>query len=253
LKRVDYFYSFFSHFFFSIILYYILWRGIVLRRKNKYKKNTSALKVFFSIILIILISIYGFICLDAKIKPAVFNIAEMRVREIATKVVNESVYEEFAQNINYGDLVQIETDHQGKIISLQANTVLMNTLAADMTLMIQNNIQNVTSYVQIPIGSIMGSQILSQYGPMISLKIIPIGMAKVNFKTEFEDCGINQTRHKIFLEVETYAKIIVPFNTDTINIQTIVPIAETIIVGEVPQSYIFIPENETPNIIQPLR
>ncbi len=223
-----------------------------MRRKNKYKKSTSALKVFFSIIIIILISIYGFIYLDTKIKPAVFNIAEMRVKEIATKAVNESVYEEFAQNINYSDLIQIETDKDGKIISLQANTVLMNTLAADMTLLIQNNIQNVTSsQVQIPIGSIMGSQILSQYGPMIKLNIIPIGMSKVNFKTEFEDCGINQTRHKIFLEVETYAKIIVPFNTDTINIQTVVPIAETVIVGEVPQSYIFIPEKEVPNIIEP--
>ncbi len=226
--------------------------GIILKRKSKIQRNKSALKFFLLIVLIFLLSIYGFIFLDNKIKPAVFSIAEMKVKEITTQAVNESVHSEFVENINYNDLVEITTDSEGRVMSLQANTVLMNTLAADMSLLIQNKIQDVTSsQVKIPIGSVLGSQILSQYGPLIRLNIVPIGMAKVNFKTEFEDSGINQTRHKIFLEVETYAKIIVPFNSNTINIQTIVPIAETVILGEVPQSYIFIPENEVPNVIGP--
>lgn len=222
-----------------------------MKRKNKGQKK-STMKAFLFLVLIFLVTIYGFLFMDNKIKPYVFSIAQMRVKEITNKAVNESVHTAFSDEMDYNKLIHIETDNEGKIVSLQANTVLMNTLSSNMTLLIQNNIRNVTSsQIMIPIGSILGSQILSQYGPRLKLNIVPIGMAKVNFKTEFEDSGINQTRHKIFLEVETYAKIIIPFSSETINIKTIVPVAETVIVGDVPQSYIFIPENEVPNIIDP--
>ncbi|NLK72312.1 MAG: sporulation protein YunB [Clostridiales bacterium] len=217
---------------------------------RKLLKKSKSLRFFLFIILVFLFIIYGFIYFDNKIKPAVFNIAEMRVKEIATIAVNEAIFTEFAEKIQYDDLVQIKIDDEGNIVALQANTVLINTISSDMTLLIQNNIHNITSsQIKIPVGSILGSQILSQYGPMITLNVIPIGMTKVNFKTEFENAGINQTRHKIFLDVETYAKVIVPFNTNTINVHMTVPIAETIIVGEVPQSYVFIPENELTNIL----
>lgn len=227
--------------------------GVVcMNKKFGYKKNKPARKLFMFIILVLLIAIYGFIFLENKIKPAVFNIAEMKVKEITNKAVNESVHTKFAGKLNYNDLIFIKTDNEGKVVLLQANTVLMNNISSEMTLLIQKNIRSgTTSQILIPIGSILGSQILSQYGPMIPLNITPIGMAKVNFKTEFEDSGINQTRHKIYLEVETYAKIIIPFRTDTINIQTTVPIAETVIVGEVPQSYIFIPEDDVSNLADP--
>ena len=217
---------------------------------RKLLKKSKSLRFFLFIILVFLFFIYGFIYFDNKIKPAVFNIAEMRVKEIATIAVNEAIFTEFAEKIQYDDLVRTKIDDEGNIVALQANTVLINTISSNMTLLIQNNIHNITSsQIKIPIGSILGSQILSQYGPMITLNVIPIGMTKVNFNTEFENAGINQTRHKIFLDVETYAKVIVPFNTNTINVHMTVPIAETIIVGEVPQSYVFIPENELTNML----
>lgn len=217
---------------------------------RKLLKKSKSLRFFLFIILVFLFFIYGFIYFDNKIKPAVYNIAEMRVKEIATIAVNEAIFTEFAEKIQYDDLVRTKIDDEGNIVALQANTVLINTISSNMTLLIQNNIHNITSsQIKIPIGSILGSQILSQYGPMITLNVIPIGMTKVNFNTEFENAGINQTRHKIFLDVETYAKVIVPFNTNTINVHMTVPIAETIIVGEVPQSYVFIPENELTNML----
>lgn len=219
-----------------------------MKKRYRHNVNKSVFKIFMFIILICLIVIYSFLYLEHKIKPAVFTIAEMKVKSITNKAVQESVHTEFSGEIDYNDLVHFQMDDKGHITLLQANTVVMNNIASDITILIQKNIQDVTSEVMIPIGSILGSQILSQYGPMIKLKIIPIGMAKVNFKTEFEDSGINQTRHKIFLEVETFAKIIVPFKTNTISVKTIVPIAETVIVGEVPQSYIFVPEDEILNL-----
>lgn len=218
--------------------------------KKKYKKNKS-LRIFIFLVLFFLISIYGFLLLEKKIKPTVLSIAEVKIKEVATRSINESVNEKFANTIKYEDLILIKTDNEGNIEMLQANTVKMNKIASEVALLIQDNISNFkSSQVSIPLGNILGSQLLSQWGPMIKINIVPIGMAKVNFKTEFEASGINQTRHKIYLDVNTQAKIIVPFSSSITSVQTTIPITETVIVGDVPDSYIYVPEDEVLNVVE---
>ncbi|MFA5527541.1 MAG: sporulation protein YunB [Peptostreptococcales bacterium] len=208
------------------------------------QQTTAGIKFFILIVFMILIMIYGFLFFEQQIKPAVFSISEMKVKEIANEAINESINEKFNEQIDYHDLVRIEVDKDGNVVLLQANTVFMNRIASDMALVIQKNIRDVTGDIKIPVGGILGSQILSQYGPMIRLTVVPMGVAKVNFKTEFEEAGINQTRHKIYLEVNTSAKVIIPLKGEIVSINTIVPIAETIIVGEVPDSFITVPREE---------
>ena len=72
----------------------------------------------------------------------------------------------------------------------------------------------------------------------------------MNFKTDFEDAGINQTRHRIYLEVNTKVKVVIPLTTDTKEVKAEIPICETVIIGDVPNSYINIPKNDT-NTITP--
>lgn len=68
-----------------------------------------------------------------------------------------------------------------------------------------------------------------------------MGMVDVNFGTEFEHAGINQTRHRVYLIVNTEAKVIVPFNSSNMHVTTYLPVAETIIVGKIPENYICVP------------
>ncbi len=127
---------------------------------------------------------------------------------------------------------------------------MMNRLASEVALTVQDNIKQIkASSVKVPLGNVFGSQLLAQYGPKININVTPIGMVNVDFKTQFEQSGINQTRHKIYLVVNTQVRIIVPFSTNTTSVETSVPIAETVIVGKVPQSYIFVPENQMLNIM----
>ncbi len=136
---------------------------------------------------------------------------------------------------------------------MQANTVMMNRLASEVALTVQDKIQDIrTSSVEVPLGTVFGSQLLAQYGPKLDIGVTPIGMVNVDFKTEFEHSGINQTRHKIYLVIKTQVKIIVPFSSNTTTVETSVPIAETIIVGKVPQNYIYVPENEFLNVVDPV-
>lgn len=186
---------------------------------------------------------------DQKIKPAVLAIAQVKAREIATRAINESVNDRVSGDIKYQDLIFIRTDDEGNVTMMQANTIMMNKLASEVALTVQDKIKNIkTSAVKVPLGNVFGSQLLAQYGPKINIDVTPIGMVNVDFKTEFEASGINQTRHKIYLVVKTQVKIIVPFSSDSTEVVTSVPVAETIIVGKVPQNYIYVPKDQILNI-----
>lgn len=143
-----------------------------------------------------------------------------------------------------GELLKINTDNDGNITLLEPNTMLMNRLSTEMVKEIQAQFRTIEPRkVTVPVGSIVGSQIMSQFGPSLDLKVIPIGMSRASYKTEFESTGINQTKYKVYLEMDSQARVLSPFSMKNIEVKNTILIAEAIIVGEVPDSYIFVPED----------
>ena len=130
---------------------------------------------------------------------------------------------------------------------------MMNKLAAEVALTVQQKMQKIGSEennnIRIPLGNILGSQLLAQYGPKVKVRVTTIGRVNVDFYTEFEQSGINQTRHKIYLQVNTQVKTVIPFTSQTMPVQSTVPIAETIIVGRVPENYVNVPKQDLLNVI----
>ena len=201
----------------------------------------------------LLLVIYGFILVDRKIKPTVLTIAEIKAKQIASKAINESINDKITDDIRYQDLYFIRTDSEGNITFMQANTIMMNKLAAEVALTVQQKMQKIGSEennnIRIPLGNILGSQLLAQYGPKVKVRVTTIGRVNVDFYTEFEQSGINQTRHKIYLQVNTQVKTVIPFTSQTMPVQSTVPIAETIIVGRVPENYVNVPKQDLLNVI----
>lgn len=211
-------------------------------RKSKRKK------AFFIIIAILVVLVYGFVWVDKNIKPTVLAISEVQARKVATQAINEAVKNIIKDDIKYKDLIFVNFDKEGKVTMMQANTIMINNIASDVALEVQENIRNIaTKETKIPIGNALNSQLFK--GPNIKITILPQGTVTVDFATEFVESGINQTIHRIYLVIITDVRVIVPLASDVIRIATNVPVAETIIVGEVPESYVFIPEDEIPNII----
>ncbi len=210
-------------------------------RRNKRKR-------FFIIVTILLVlSIYGFILIDRNVKPTLLAVSEVQARKIATQAINEAVKNKIKNDIKYKDLIFVNFDKEGKVTMMQANTVMMNSIASDVALEVQENIRNVASkQVKIPIGNALNSNLIT--GPYINLTIVPQGTVTVDFTTEFIESGINQTIHKVYLVIITDVRVIVPLASDVIRIVTNIPVAETIIVGDVPESYIFVPERNIPDI-----
>jgi sporulation protein YunB len=181
----------------------------------------------------------AFLLIDWGIKPTIIAMSEAKVEYIAVLAMNNAVSQILGSNIKYTDLTDVLTDKDGKITMIQYNTILINTLARDTSTLAQDEIRSLGAEgISVPLGSITKSKILSGRGPNINVKIIPVGSVSTDFTDEFKQAGINQTRHKIFLTLKTQVRIVVPLGSDIIDVSTRVPIAETIVVGDVPDSYV---------------
>ncbi|MDR0880042.1 MAG: sporulation protein YunB [Clostridioides sp.] len=232
--------------------------------KNKYKKNFRSSEadeknVKKAVLILVVIFIWSvvigsFIYIDRTLRPTITVLAETKALELANKSINQAVAELVEGQVNYEDLMDVRLDNSGKITMIQANTIMMNELASSVALGIQEELQKgKTTSAFIPIGTALGSPILAQHGPKIKLSTEPIGTTTVNFKTKFESSGINQTRHRIYLEAKTQVKVIIPLITSTKEVKSQIPICETIIVGDVPNSYVNIPESDLGSAISDIQ
>lgn len=220
------------------------------RVKDYNDNNFNKIMVIFSMIFGLSVLIGSFIYVDHSLRPTITVLAETKALELANRSINKAVGEIVKDKINYSDLMHTKIDSEGKITMIQANTIMMNKIASDVALQIQEELKQVkttTSY--IPIGTALGSPILAKYGPQLKVSIQPIGTVSVDFKTDFESSGINQSRHRIYLEAKTQVKVVIPLTTSTKEVKVQIPICETIIVGDVPNSYVNIPEKGVLNAL----
>ncbi|MGI5849826.1 MAG: sporulation protein YunB [Christensenellales bacterium] len=206
-------------------------------------------KKWVAIILLFFVFI-GYLLIDNAIRPTILSISEARLRAFAVKAMNDAVRETIGNDITYSDLIHIEKDEEGNITLITANTVLMNSLAASTAMSAQDKILTIGQQgISIPIGTVIGGQLLTGRGPSIIIKFEPVGSVTPDFMTEFEDAGINQTRHKIYLILNSSVRIVVGNTSQTVEISSQVLISETIIVGDVPQSYFKGAQNQLLNLL----
>jgi sporulation protein YunB len=208
--------------------------------KKRYGSKKSPFLVLTILVCIIMMLYY---IIDKNLKPIIMVMSENKARIIATQAINEAANRKIAKD-DYKDLVTVMIDKDGKVTMLKIDPILMNKLATETTLAIQEELNGIDSKsLKIPFANIFGSQLLANTGPSINVRIQPIGSVKVDYKSAVEAAGINMARHNIYLYVETNIRIIAPFIRNDVGVATHVPISETIIVGEVPESYINVPKD----------
>ncbi len=209
------------------------------------KKRFSKGKFLFYIGVVFAILLILFIIVDTRIKPVLFAICEAKVRVIATESINEAVGERLLGDVNYEDFVNIIRDSSGKINTLQANTVKMNLVASELTAYIIEELNKRTAQgIQIPLGATLQSSIFANIGPIITVEVMPIGSVETDFVSEFQQAGVNQTRHKIDVRVETQVRIAIPLDSHLVTVVSHVPVVDTVIVGDVPRYYVNVDEGE---------
>jgi len=203
------------------------------RQKNRYRNLFVAFSLF------VLVSITLFILLEVKLKPTIIMLASVKAKSAATEAVNRIISEEISGQIKYEDMMIWKIDKDGNVIAIQPNTSEINRVSSFTTVKIQealNNIKN--NEIAVPLGYILNNNLVASLGPMISIGTLNAGTVNTTIYDEFESVGINQVRHKIYMDIIANMNIVLPSLKESINIKTSVPIAEIIILGDVPNYYV---------------
>jgi sporulation protein YunB len=143
-----------------------------------------------------------------------------------------------AGEVTYDSLMHVTADGAGQVRLIQANTPEMNRLAAKASLLSQEKLRAAGDQaVHIPLGSALGMTLFAGAGPKIEVQILPVGSVHAAFLTDFSTAGINQTRHRVSLTLTAQVQMVIPTGAKKVEVSTQVAMAESIIVGEVPDTF----------------
>lgn len=171
---------------------------------------------------------------------------------IATRISNEQATVVMS-NYKYDDLMNITKDEDGKIKLINTNIITVNQIISDIPNLIQKELEKEeNSKFNLKLGSLTGSDLLAGRGPNVEIKMKTNGSVETNLKSEFSSAGINQTLHRIYLEVTCEIDILTPFHTRREKIVNQVLLAEGVIVGEIPDTYYNLEGLSKDQVLDPL-
>ncbi|MBQ3724520.1 MAG: sporulation protein YunB [Oscillospiraceae bacterium] len=176
-----------------------------------------------------------------QMKPILTRLASARVANSVNRIMVAAVNEAIATgDIDYGNLVSFEKDYDGRITALRSNMAEVNRLQNEIADDVLQRLSQVsTSELSIPLGTLTGFSLLAGRGPSLKVRMQTVGTTTAAFRDAFTAAGINQTRHRIVLQLDAYMSILLPgFSTYT-KVSNEITVAETVIVGSVPESYTY--------------
>ena len=186
------------------------------------------------ILLILLLSLRG------KYRYVISDLAKTSVMNTTSDLTNDAIARQIATgNIAYDRIVFFEKDLEGRITALKTNMSEVNQLKTDILNIINDEILALdSSDIGIPIGSLFLPELFSGKGPAIPVHILSIRNSDANFVSSFSQAGINQTLHRLNMEVSIDVAVLVLGETSSFTMSSEVVVAETIVVGQVPQTYL---------------
>lgn len=204
-----------------------------LKRELVKLKQKKGLMIFAFLLTIFLLFLHF------QFRPIVKNICLNKARIVSTDVVNEAVLEEISESKGiYNEIVKLEKRESGELIGLLSDMEKVNKLKSKVGLSIQNKFSSLKeSKIKIPLGTLTGIEMLNGIGPGVPLSLSLAGSVSTEFKSKFQDAGINQTIYQIYLYVQTRIGVVVPGCSCSEEFSTNVLISETIILGGVPRVY----------------
>lgn len=186
-----------------------------------------------------LLVIFILVYLNRVVNPVIIESSSAKTRSLSQKAVEQAIYDTINGNAIYDSLVMISRDEAGNVAYITTNALQINILARELARSAQEKLEDLGEEgIDIPLGTFTGMPIFVGRGPNINIKLLPIGSISCKFSSEFNDAGINQTNHKIYLTVTTNVSVILPTANQTVQTTTQVLIAESIIIGEIPDTYL---------------
>ena len=165
-------------------------------------------------------------------------LAKTQVENATSDLINDAIDRQIdSGNIQYDRIVYFEKDLDGRITALKTNMSEVNRLKTAILNLINDEILAMdTSHLGIPMGDLILPEVLAEQGPEIPIRILSIRNSDASFGSNFTAAGINQTLHQLTMEIRVDVAILVLGQTQSFAVSSQVVVAETIIVGAVPDT-----------------
>ena len=205
------------------------------------RQKRTFLAVAFALALLALVTVAAM-----HLKPILTSLATARVSNtvngIVSAAVNETIY---SGDVDYDSLISFEKDNEGHITAVKSNMAEFNRLQSAIIADILEKLSEVTTReLSIPFGTLTGTPLLAGRGPLISVRMQSVGSSSAHFENAFTSAGINQTKHQIYLVVDVYVSILLPGFSTMTKVSNTYAVAETVIVGLVPDNYTYFSNGE---------
>lgn len=202
------------------------------RRKRSYNHK------FRTAVLAIILTAAAFIYVDLRLRPAVITVAQYHIQSLINKAVNNAIILVMDKTqYSYDDLVEINRNSADEIVSVNYNSLHINKLRSELIKVSIEETQKIpVSYVYIPIGNITSIDILQNKGPKLKFTVTPSSYVEAEVESVFQNTGINQINHQIFITVKVTANALIPNYSTSVYSENKVCVAETVIIGKVPDS-----------------
>ncbi len=204
--------------------------------RTKRRKMKKRIFFVFSTLLVLVLIIWG---IASWLSPTISERLSYQARILVTAAVNQTISEELDRlGVSYHQMIRLTRDGTGRITALQADTVLMNKLKSAVTQQIGERLEELSSQpLCVPLGSLTGMKILAGRGPMIRFRLVPEGVVTTNLYHEFSQAGVNQTLHRIYLQIDLEVSAVIPGFCMKTQVATNMDLCQTVIVGEVPEFF----------------
>ena len=215
-------------------------RPIIRHRPVWTGQGLSINPIILTLAVAFLVAISIITLLESKLRPVVAKIATAQTQNTMTAVVESAVTADLAsRQVSYSDFVTIQRDERGAITALTTNMAQMNLLRAELTTAILEALEGVDiSEIQVPLGSLFGLEPLWAKGPSLKARAMTVGTVQAEFDSQLASAGVNQTLHRISIEVSIPMTLMLPGGEVETSLHTRLCIAETVIVGQVPDTYL---------------
>lgn len=184
-----------------------------------------------------------FLILQKNLQGVILDMAHARAEAMAVSYVQKAIFSLMSGENIYSKMITVHINDAGQVTYLEADTAEMNRLSSQAALQAQQQLESAESQsISIPLGAALGVPFFSALGPKIPVRIVPVSAVSAAFFTEFETAGINQTRHKIYLSLQTTVRLVIPTGAKQVKLESQVLVAESIIVGHVPDTFVQVPQ-----------
>ena len=175
---------------------------------------------------------------ERALRPMLAAAARYQVRSQVTAAVEQWAARDLQERgVDYSDFVTITRNEAGEITALSADMARLNLLRAELSAHLLERLEDSQLELTVPVGSLLPFEPTWARGPEMHLRALALGTASAEFESEFTSSGINQTRHRLWLELSVPVTVLLPGGGEELTVDSRLCVAETVIVGQVPQTW----------------